>query len=108
MKLVLQALIATAALAALPLASAHAQAPSDAKKAMAAENFMQADANEDGALTRGEFETLINLNAEDNIGKAKMVRRFGRYDTAFGRIDANADGFATPEEMKALAEQAKR
>lgn len=107
MTLWLKTVIAAAALAALPLASAQPQSVSEAKKELAAENFMQADANADGALNRGEFETLINLNADDDIGRASVVRRFGRYDTAFGRIDANADGFVTPEEMRAMAEKAK-
>ncbi|MEO0624224.1 MAG: hypothetical protein AAFU49_06360 [Pseudomonadota bacterium] len=83
---------------------AHA---SEAQRQLAAENFMQADVNADGALTRSEFRTLIDLNAEDGLGRAAMVKRFGRYDTAFGRVDQNCDGLVTPEEMKTLAEAAK-
>ncbi|MEL6978241.1 MAG: hypothetical protein AAGM38_06135 [Pseudomonadota bacterium] len=105
-------LLAAAALAALPFAAAQAQTPPNAAKERAAkeraaENFLQADANADGALNRSEFETLIDLNADDDIGRANMVRRFGRYDMAFSRVDANQDGFATPEEMRALAAQAR-
>lgn len=106
MKLVMKAVIASLALAALPMASAQARTLSPEAKEKAAENFMQADANQDGALNRNEFEMLINLNADDEIGRAKMVRRFGRYDTAFGRLDASGDGFVTPEEMKAMAAKA--
>lgn len=106
MRLAMNALFATLALSALSAASAHAQALTPAQQELAAENFMQADANKDGALNSTEFRALINLNADDGLGKAAMVRRFGRYDMAFGRVDANADGFATPEEMKALAEKA--
>ena len=105
MNLVLKVLAATAALAALSSAAARAQSP--AVKELAVENFLQADANQDGALNRNEFESLINLNADDNIGRAAMVRRLGRYDAAFSRLDANGDGFVTPEEMQALAEKAR-
>lgn len=106
MKLVINALFVPLALAVVTPAAA--QAPSAAQKEMAVENFLQADANADGALNRTEFTTLINLNAEDGLGRAAMVRRFSRYDAAFGRMDANSDGFVTPEEMQALAEQARR
>lgn len=106
MKRMMKALLAPLALAALPLAAAEAQSLSPAEKELAAANFLEADANEDGALNRDEFETLINLNADDDIGRARMVRRFGRYDTAFGRVDANDDGFVIPEEMQAVAAQA--
>ena len=71
-----------------------------------AENFRQADANGDGALTLSEFRTLIDLNAEDGIGRAGMVKRFGRYGQAFGHIDANGDGLVTQEEMRAVAAEA--
>lgn len=107
MALLTKTLVAALALAALPAASAHAQNLSPAMQEKAAENFFQADANQDGALSRDEFETLINLNADDSIGRAKMIRRFGRYDIAFGRLDANRDGFVTPEEIQAVASQAR-
>lgn len=71
-------------------------------------NFLQADANEDGALTLGEFTTLINLNAEHNIGRSRMVKRLGRYETAFGRLDTNADGIVSADELAAMAEKAGR
>ena len=90
--------------ATLAFSPTFAQTLSPEQKEMAAENFMQADANEDGALTRGEFKTLINLNADDGLGRAAMIRRFSRYNMAFGRLDANEDGFVTPEEMQAAAQ----
>ncbi|MDX5595715.1 hypothetical protein [Pseudovibrio sp. SPO723] len=65
-----------------------------------ATNFMQADANGDGALTRGEFKTFIDLNASFNIGRAKMVRDRGLYDRAFGRLDANGDGLVSSVELQ--------
>ncbi|MEM9761243.1 MAG: hypothetical protein AAF968_01815 [Pseudomonadota bacterium] len=93
------------ALIALALIGTTAQAnASEAKREQAVANFLKADADADGALTRGEFATLINLNANDGIGRARMVKRFGKQDVAFGRLDANADGLVTTDEMKAAAE----
>ncbi|MEM9046386.1 MAG: hypothetical protein AAGC81_17010 [Pseudomonadota bacterium] len=75
----------------------------EAQKEVVAENFLQADANADGALTFEEFTTLIDLNAEDEIGRAALVKRMGKQSTAFGRLDANADGIVTTEEISAQA-----
>ena len=54
-------------------------------------------------LTRGEFEKLIQLNAQANIGQAAQIVRFGRYDMAFNRVDADRNGLVTPQELQALA-----
>ncbi|WP_108787168.1 EF-hand domain-containing protein [Erythrobacter sp. Alg231-14] len=70
-------------------------------QAKARENFQQADADNDGELTPAEFREFINANADDGLGRAGMVRRFGAYDTAFGRIDKNEDGLVTPAELSA-------
>ena len=67
------------------------------------ENFLQADADADGALTIDEFTRLIDLNAEDKIGRASLVQRTGRYKTAFERIDANSNGLVETEELAAMA-----
>lgn len=75
-----------------------------ADKEQISKNFMQADANGDGALTLSEFTTLIDLNAQSNIGRAAMIKRMGRYGTAFGRLDANGDGLVTTGELQALAQ----
>ncbi|MEO1274359.1 MAG: hypothetical protein AAFU72_12605 [Pseudomonadota bacterium] len=96
---------AITALLALAIAATAADASaSEAKREQAVENFLEADANADGALTRNEFATLISLNADDGIGRARMVKRLGKQDVAFGRLDANADGLVTTDEMKAAAE----
>ncbi|MEM6487756.1 MAG: hypothetical protein AAF677_05700 [Pseudomonadota bacterium] len=71
-------------------------------------NFMQADGNADGALTLSEFTTLIDLNAASGIGRAAMIKRFGKYDVAFQRLDRDADGLVTAEEIQRLAQQAQR
>lgn len=100
-------LIATAFTLTFATLPVQAQNMSDADRQKLIENMSQADRNEDGALTRAEFETLINLNAEDGLGKAAMVQRAGLYDKAFKRLDQNGDGSLTPQEMKTFAGQAK-
>ena len=70
---------------------------------MAKENFLQADADADGALTVDEFTRMIDLNAEDKIGRAHWVQRSGRYKTVFERVDANSNGLVETEELAAMA-----
>ena len=84
------------------LASSPALALQDSEdRAAARENFQQADANADRRLNKTEFKAFINANAEDNLGRASMVRRFGAYDRAFARVDANEDGYVTGNELAA-------
>ena len=71
-------------------------------RAKARENFQQSDADSDGKLTRAEFRNFINANADDGLGRAGMVRRFGAYDTAFDRVDKDKDGVVTPTEIAAV------
>lgn len=97
-----------AALTALLLTpSLQAQASEEMMK-KAAENFAQADGDADGALTLEEFTKLIDLNAEDEIGRAAMVKRMGKQSTAFERVDANADGIVSTEELEAMASRAQQ
>ena len=70
-------------------------------QAKARENFQQADADDDGKLTPAEFRNFIDANADDGLGRAGMVRRFGAYETAFKRVDKNADGIVTASELAA-------
>lgn len=103
MKPTTRTLLAVAVLAATPFSAAHAQSRSGAEKQALIENFLQADTNNDGALYRSEFETLMKLNAQDNLGRASMVVRAGAYGKAFDRLDKNGDGAVTKEEIQALA-----
>jgi len=48
---------------------------------------------------------LRDLNAQHEIGRARQIARLDRYDLAFGRADANADGGVTLEELSAFAAQ---
>lgn len=95
--------LAVSTFLALPLSGVQAQTMSDANKQKLAENLAQADANGDKALSRTEFNNLLLLNAQDNIGRAAQVVRFGRQDTAFNQIDADRNGLVTQQELQALA-----
>lgn len=70
----------------------------DAKRA---ENYQQADANGDRKLSKAEFKVFINANAADGLGNASKIKRFGAYNRAFKKLDANSDGFVTVPEMAA-------
>ena len=95
--------IALAAIAVLSLQAARAQPANDARREQVTANFLEADADGDGALTREEFTRLIDLNARHDIGRARQIARFNRYGVAFGRADANSDGVVTREELSTLA-----
>ncbi|MGP1354073.1 MAG: hypothetical protein ACTS1Z_12190 [Parasphingopyxis sp.] len=79
-----------------------AMAQSDAEREAAQANFRQADANNDRRLSRSEFRAFIDANAEDGLGRASTVRRFGAYDRAFDRADRNGNGIVTPAELAAV------
>lgn len=103
MKPNLMARLVCAASVVLPLSGLQAQTMSDADKQKLAENYVQADADGDKALTRSEFHSLLALNAQDNLGRAGQIVKFGRQDMAFNRIDADRDGLVTQQELQALA-----
>jgi Ca2+-binding EF-hand superfamily protein len=88
---------------ALPLSGVQAQTMSDADRQKLVENYIQADVDGDQALTRSEFHTLLSLNAQDNLGRAGQIVKFGRQDMAFDRIDADRNGVVTQQELQALA-----
>ena len=95
--------VVLAALSAMP---ASAQNISNADRQKMLENMIQADANSDGVLTSAEFQRLIDLNAADKLGRAEQLKKSGRQNRAFKRLDANGDGFLTQQEMQAIAAQA--
>ncbi|MEM9312777.1 MAG: EF-hand domain-containing protein [Pseudomonadota bacterium] len=87
---------------ALIATGASAQGPD---KEAAAKNFKAADANEDRKLDKAEFRKFIDLNADDELGRAPMVKRFNMYDTAFGRLDTDKSGYVTADEVRAASQQ---
>ncbi|MFM1814073.1 MAG: hypothetical protein RLZ98_768 [Pseudomonadota bacterium] len=95
-------LFSTAALMALTIA---APANADSQREQAQANFLAADVNRDEKLDMAEFTTFINLNADHNLGRARMIRRFGMYAKAFGEADANGDGVVSKQEIAARAQQ---
>ncbi|MEL6452118.1 MAG: hypothetical protein AAFQ19_12740 [Pseudomonadota bacterium] len=84
--------------------AAQAQNMSAADRQKLLQNVVEADRNDDGVISASEFETLINLNAADKLGRADRVKKSGRYGMVFNRLDANGDGFLTKEEMQQMAE----
>jgi hypothetical protein len=96
--------LALGATLAASVSVAQAQTMSAAERQLLGENLAQADANGDGALSASEFEVLINLNAEDNLGMAARIARTGRYGTAFARVDTDGNGLLTQAEPQAMAQ----
>ena len=101
MKPLLIALALTPAMFAAPCAAQT----SEETQQLARENFQQADRNDDRKLNPQEFKAFIDANAEDDIGRASMVHRFGAYDRAFARLDTDQDGEITRAELAAAREQ---
>lgn len=95
--------IATAALSLALIGGCASFAAADSQREKAAANFTAADADADGSLTIDEFTRFIDLNAEDRLGDSRLVQRTGRYQMAFERVDANADGLVAAEELAAAA-----
>ena len=70
-----------------------------------AQNYRQADANNDGVLVQAEFATFIDLNAADSLGNAARVRSRGMHAQAFRRVDGNGDGRVSPDELRAMSQR---
>ena len=76
-----------------------AQAETTEQKAKREANFKAADVDGDGALTQAEFKVFIDSNADDNIGQAAKLRRFGVYDRAFEKLDKDKSGTVSWSEV---------
>jgi hypothetical protein len=66
--------------------------------------FRAADADGSGALDYAEFTALVGHMAASGRRIAVFVQGSGLHGTAFGRVDIDGDGLATPAEL--LAAQA--
>ena len=61
-----------------------------------------ADQNSDEKLSLEEFKIFVNLEAEDDIGKSRKLKRYKKYETGYTKMDANKDGALTLEEIAAF------
>lgn len=64
------------------------------------DSFLEADKNTDLALDEDEFKAFIDLNAGKGIGRTPMVKQMGLYSRAFNRLDENADGSISIDELR--------
>ncbi len=62
--------------------------------------FVLADRNKDGHLSRAEFKPFVRAMAKAGQPTALNIRFFAAYDFAFGIVDKNGDGLASPEELR--------
>ena len=88
-------------------ADAITQSPplDNAKRLQVQTNFKTADVDKNDQLNLAEFKIFINLNADQNLGQALTVRRFGIYTKAFKKADANGDGIVTKHEIATQVQQ---
>ena len=77
----------------------------NAKRLQVQTNFKTADVDKNDQLNLAEFKIFINLNADQNLGQAISVRRFGIYTKAFKKLDANGDGILTKHEIATQVQQ---
>ncbi len=93
--------------AAAGQADAITQSPplDNAKRLQVQTNFKTADVDRNDQLNLAEFKIFINLNADQNLGQAISVRRFGIYTKAFKKLDANGDGILTKHEIATQVQQ---
>lgn len=79
-------------------------ATATSQRAQAQANFLKADANQDKQLDYAEFKTFVNHNADQGLGRAPRIRRFGMYSRAFKMADENGDGVVSKQEIEAQAQ----
>lgn len=105
--LVIKALYCFLVSALLVPALAITQSPpfDNAKRLQVQTNFKTADVDRNDQLNLAEFKIFINLNADQNLGQAISVRRFGIYTKAFKKLDANGDGILTKHEIATQVQQ---
>lgn len=84
--------------------STHLAQADQVNTSLAMENYVQADVNGDTMLTFDEFSNFIDLNADDGLGRAGMIRDRGMHGFAFRRVDTNSDGLIAPDELSAMAQ----
>ncbi|UWQ95565.1 hypothetical protein K3728_18215 [Rhodobacteraceae bacterium M385] len=95
-----------AAASTLSLAAMLPAAPASAQfEQQSVQFFLAADRNGDERLTLDEFRTFIRLMADAGAPMSVRIDRLSAFRVAFSRVDANGDGLATPEELRAAESQ---
>lgn len=90
-----------AALAALSLSFTIPANQASAQYANAGvQSFLIADQDGNEVLTLPEFRVFIQNMAAAGAPMSVRVQTLGVYRIAFGRVDLNNDGLATPEELR--------
>lgn len=91
-----------AAILALIFGSLVATSQATAQFEAQSEQFFRAsDVDGDEQLTLSEFTTFIQYMAAAGAPMSQRIQQFGAYRVAFGQVDANGDGFASPAELRA-------
>ena len=97
-------LLALASPAAAQGAATSAADPKKQRKGV--ENFLKADKDEDGLLSRREFKKLIDLNARSNLGEADNIARTNKYSIVFSLLDTDRDKSISLNELGDAARKA--
>lgn len=98
--------LSLAAASALSLAAMLPAAPASAQyEDQSVQFFLAADVNGDERLTLDEFRTFIRLMADAGAPMSVRIERLAAFRVAFAQVDANGDGSATPEELRAAERQ---
>lgn len=63
--------------------------------------FLASDTDGDELLTLSEFRSFIGMMANAGAVMSQRIEQFAAYRVAFRRVDANGDGFASPDELRA-------
>lgn len=90
-----------ATIAALAMGGASAPPAMAQYEDQSVQSFIAADQDGDERLNLSEFRTFIRAMADAGAQLSARIETFGIYSIAFRRVDANNDGFASPEELRA-------
>ncbi|OAN77337.1 hypothetical protein A8B78_14565 [Jannaschia sp. EhC01] len=63
--------------------------------------FLASDTDGDEFLTLTEFRTFIQYMAAAGAPMSQRIHRLAAYRIAFGQVDTNGDGRASPDELYA-------
>ena len=98
-------ILAAASIGLSSLACAE-QTPSESQLAhdMA---FVKADSDQNGVLTRAEFESFVAFKAAQNVGNYPVVQEKALEHAIFSAKDLNGDGLLTARELAEAASVAE-